>query len=229
MRQTKRQSALLVTLSLLAVGVMAASATPALAETKESVYKLVNDGKILAHVTSNGTHKSIRVQLVNASQTSYRVVFPYGTIFWSGDDKYQNLALVVTSEIVAPAQSMVQVHIETACMNAGRAVAGNGFADWTVRYDSGLANLITFFYTGQAMFGHAIKPEYLSTEKKRRDFLQGVVWVYGDATKKQMKKFARTYMFESRDEADAWVDLMYPMAKQMIDLYKVMHGSRTLH
>ena len=198
------------------------------AEVKDNVYKLVKNGKIFATITATGTQKSIRISIVNPNSVSYRVVFPYGTIFWSADEGYQNLALTVNNEIVVPASSAVSVTIETACMNAGRPVPPKGFMDWTVRYDSGLANLLTFFYSGQALFGTVIKPEHLSTKEKKKEFLQGIVWVYCDATKKQMRKFAGKYMFESRDEADAWVDIMYPLAKQFIDLYKVMHGSKTL-
>jgi len=198
------------------------------AEVKGSVYELVKDGKILVGLTSTGSQKTIRVHIINPNSEQIKVVFPYGTIFWAGDTKYQNLALVVNSEITVTAATAGNVVIETACMNAGRAVAPKGYDDWKVRHDAGMANLLTFFYSGQAMFGNVIKPDFINTKKKKRDFLQGIVWVYGDATKKQMRKFARKYMFSSREEADTWVDLMYPLAKQFIDLYKVMHGSKTL-
>lgn len=221
-----------LTLSMVAAialgAVLLAAPQSARAEVNGDVYQLVNDGKILVALTSTGSQKSIRVHIINPNAEKYKVLFPYGTIFWAGDTKYQNLALVVNNEISVPPNTAGNVIIDTACMNAGRAVAKEGYSDWTVRYDAGMANLLTFFYSGQAMFGAVIKPDFIDTKKKKRDFLQGIVWVYCDATKKQMRKFARKYMFSSKEEADTWVDLMYPLAKQFIDLYKVMHGSKTL-
>lgn len=200
-------------------------AGPALGQPEKvgTIYELVKSGKFKAGIVSNGTYQSIRVGLQNLTDDKYKVKLPFGTVVRSGDKRYQSLALVVTASISVGAKKQGYVDIKTACMHPHRGVAPKGFAKWTVGVEPGLRQLLEMFYQYLESLGG---PEFLGNEKERHNFLQACVWMYYDTSKRMMLVFAKKYMFGKPEEAQLFVDEMYPMAESFLAMYKQSHSTR---
>jgi hypothetical protein len=201
------------TLAILAI---LGTASTAQAETLEA-HTLTSTTKVALDVESTGRFQKLTVRLSNRTKVAHTVKVSQGT-FFKPVDAVQPLAVTRPAERVVQAGATVTLTLDTACMDPAKAVASAGYKAWSAANDLGLAGLLVGLELVRAF---PLFSQWFSTPEKARQTVQGVIWVYYDASKPMMTRFATTHMF-SGDQAAAktFIDAVYPVAKSMLAFYK---------
>ncbi|MDP6944059.1 MAG: hypothetical protein QF464_07925 [Myxococcota bacterium] len=189
---------------------------PASAETLEG-HTLTATSKVTMAVTATGRYSSVDVRLHNTTRASHTVRFSWGAHF-DPAVSVQPLAITTRAERTVAAGATVTLTLQTVCMDPSKSVAGTGFAAWRGDHDPGLAGVFAAIEFGRhlPLFSH-----WFSDPTKAHHTTQGIVWVYFDASKERMVSFAATHMFNGqRARATAFVDSVYPFAKNLLAFYK---------
>lgn len=191
------------------------------AQIDKAFFELNLDANVDVRSTSNGSYKSIKVELENFGNEDIKVHFPPGGIFINLDSTEQNLVVLFYDVILLKAGETESLSLGTSCANPKRKIPSNGRTTWIYDYDSKIGELIMFYHENKAIVEIATGPEHHDTFEKRHNFLQMCVWVYYNAEKEQILSFATTYLFDGdKEEAKVFVDAFYPLAVTFIDLYK---------
>lgn len=194
------------------------------AEVRGNLIDLAQDGKVMAGVQSVGQWDRVKTVLINLTAEDLSVTIPYGTLFRSKDSAYLDYALLGNLSIPVPASKAVEVVFEVACLRGSGRVAPSGYQDWLVKFEQDLSNLMTFFYTGELMLGGVLSAEYTRDGTKKHEFMQVLLLHYAGASKDEINDFAAAYMFTKKAEARNWVDMTLPLAKNVLDMYKMLNG-----
>ena len=147
--------------------------------------------------------------------------FPTGGFFENENNSEQDLVNLFNKELEVPANGTSFITLSTACANPGKAAPMIGRINWSYSYDQKIGVLLDSYHSNRTAVEFMTGPQHHNTAEKRHHFLQMFVWVYYDASKKQILDFATKYIFEGdRRAAENYVDLYYPIAKLFIDTYK---------
>ena len=205
-----RSAAVLTVLAVLASGSVAQ------AETFEA-HTLTASTKVALAVESTGSFQALKIRLTNQTKVAHTVKVSQGTYFKPSDGA-QPLAVTRPAERVVQAGATVTLTLDTACMDPAKAVASSGYKAWSAATDIGLAGLLVGLELVRAFPPFA---QWFSTPDKSRKTVQGVIWVYYDASKSTMTSFATTHMFSGDQRAaSTFIDAIYPVAKSMLAFYK---------
>ena len=214
----------LIASRLLVAGMLTALTTQALADTVD-VERVSAFAGLHLEVSSAGVYSRIQVTVRNTSRSIHTVRFRPGAFFESGEAGYQDLAVVTGRDLRVRAGATETVAVDTACMDPAKRVASSDFASWTARYDGGLGPLLVFIDMSRMALAPFVDPGFFSSPEKIRQFKQGVIWVYYDASKDRMTSFAAQHMFGGdQAKAASFVSAVYPAAKKAIDIYKATQG-----
>jgi len=193
------------------------------AQEDKSFFELNNDSQIDIRATSEGTYKTIKVEVSNFGNETVNIHFPIGGLFVNLDSTEQNLVVLFYEKLVVGAGKTNKILIGTACANPKRKVPKNNRTTWKYDYDKKLGDLITFYRENRGIVEMMTGAEHHDTFDKRHNFLQMCVWVYYNADKKQILDFSTTYLFDgNKEQASIFVDAFYPLAVTFINLYKTM-------
>jgi hypothetical protein len=193
------------------------------AQTDKAFYSLNLDDDIDIISTSGFTYRHINVEVSNFGTEDINVHFPPGGFFVNLDSNEQNLVVLFYDVLEVKAGQKESALIGTACANPNRKPPKKGRTTWIYDYDEKLGKLIMFYHENRAIVEIATGKEHHETILKRQNFLQMCVWIYYDAEKEQILKFATTYLFNGNQEsAEFFVETFYPIAVTFIDLYKRM-------
>ena len=193
------------------------------AQTDKAFYSLNLDDDIDIISTSGFTYRHINVEVSNFGTEDINVHFPPGGFFVNLDSNEQNLVVLFYDVLEVKAGQKESSLIGTACANPNRKPPKKGRTTWIYDYDEKLGKLIMFYHENRAIVEIATGKEHHETILKRQNFLQMCVWIYYDAEKEQILKFATTYLFNGNQEsAEFFVETFYPIAVTFIDLYKRM-------
>lgn len=193
------------------------------AQIDKAFFELNLDANIDVRSTSNGSYKSIKVELENFGNEDINVHFPPGGFFINLDSTEQNLVVLFYDVVELKIGKTESLIVGTACANPKRKVPKNGRTTWIYDYDSKIGDLIMYYHENRGIVEIATGVEHHDTFEKRHNFLQMCVWVYYNAEREQILRFATTYLFDGdKDEAKIFVDAFYPLAVTFIDLYKRM-------
>ena len=193
------------------------------ADDDKYFFELNNHPQIDLRAVSNGTYKSIEIEIQNFGDSSTTIHFPPGGIFLNLNKKEQNLAILYYDKIEVNPNEKKYLSLHTACANPDRIVPKKGRTTWDFSYDRKLSELLIYYVQNQSMIEMLTGKEYHTTFEKRHNFLQMCVWVYYDAEKDQIVDFATKNLFNgNKEQAKAFVDLFYPIAVNFIKVYKNM-------
>ena len=175
--------------------------------------------------SSTGRYNAMGLVLTNTSKESHSVVIGAGMYFSATESRYQNLAAVEEKTVRLEAGAVMNVQVQTACMDPARGVAPARYARWSPRQDRGLAPLLLFLDASLAVLTPFVGVEHLSTPEKRRSFKQALNRVYYDASKDRMVSFASGHLLGGdRVAASAFIEAVHPAASMAIQIYKQSQG-----